>query len=94
MLFKLRKRRLRGGLLQTGCLGMNWLARNQVCNATFYALSPFRRQQLASNKCKTYCLSPIQFSETTSELPGFCGSYFTEVCSPSRQECRLIQCRR
>lgn len=41
-----------------------------------------------------YCLNPIQLSETTSEFPGFCGSYFTEVGSPSRQECRLIHWRR
>jgi hypothetical protein len=27
----------------------------------------------------TYCRNPIQFSDTTSEFPGFCGSYFTEV---------------
>lgn len=41
-----------------------------------------------------YCRNPIQFSDTTSEFPGFCESYFTEVCNPNRQECRLIQCRR
>jgi hypothetical protein len=41
-----------------------------------------------------YCLSPIQLSETTSEFPGLCGSYFTEVGRPNRQECKLIQCRR
>jgi hypothetical protein len=41
-----------------------------------------------------YCLNPIQLSDTTSEFPGLCGSYFTEVGSPSRQECRLIHWRR
>jgi hypothetical protein len=41
-----------------------------------------------------YCRSPIHVSDTTSEFPGFCGSYFTEVGSPSRQECRFTQCRR
>src|ERR1700683_462574 len=41
-----------------------------------------------------YCLNPIQLSETTSELPGLCGSYFTDVGNPSRQECKLIHWRR
>ena len=41
-----------------------------------------------------YWRNPIHFSETTSEFPGFCGSYFTDVGRPRRQECRLIHCRR
>jgi hypothetical protein len=47
---------------------------------------------LTTDHC--YCLNPIQLSDTTSEFPGLCGSYFTDVGSPSRQECRLIHWRR
>src|SRR5215468_9756275 len=41
-----------------------------------------------------YCLSPIHFSDTTIELPGFWGSYRTDVGSPNLHECRLIHCLR
>lgn len=43
---------------------------------------------------RIYWRKPIHFSDTTMELPGFCGSYRTEVGSPKRQECRLILCRK
>src|SRR5208282_610187 len=33
-----------------------------------------------------YFLSPVQPSATTIESPGLCGSYFTEVARPRRQE--------
>ena len=42
----------------------------------------------------TYCRKPIQPSAITIEFPGLRESYFTEVGRPSRQDCRLIHCRR
>ena len=43
---------------------------------------------------RPYCLNPIQASEITIEFPGLRVSYFTDVGSPSRHECKLIHCRR
>src|SRR4051794_18927376 len=42
---------------------------------------------------QSHIRNPIQPSAMTIELPGFCGSYFTEVGRPMRQVCRSTHWR-
>ncbi len=79
-------------------LGLSARENRGFCVSGGQMLVEERRSSAASDApgvtAHTHCRNPIQFSDTTSEFPGFCGSYFTDVCSPNRQECRLIQCLR
>src|SRR4051812_31399855 len=55
--------------------------------------SGFHSQILRLRWMQSHIRNPIQPSAMTMELPGFCGSYFTEVGSPIRHVCRSTHWR-